>query len=476
MSRYRDAFETIVERGEPVGAAELLARIEAELAGTAGTRSRPSTARISGPALAAASFLIVLLLGVGLIALAPWGQGPAEAGDRVRFEVVPEGVARPVGVRGGFIAMEMETGRLVFSADLVDWEPIDLPQRALVGWVGSTARRWFVMSADGGTIWAGDARGDWEAVEVPAALAERVSRLSSDSQVVLAQIEDPFDELPVTLWRLDAALDWERLSPAGLPDGVTFDIVGREDGPGFVASADGGQGFTAWTSSDGSSWIGGGLVAVPGGADAVRLDTRIVPAGEAWIAVSVVSGEDGAGGVHVYTSSDGLTWAEQPEPPWNGPFSQVAATGGVVIAVLDDEAWITSDGITWDRAFTFTERAWIEAGSVIEGQAVVLWSSIRADPGIVTTTVTMPTVDPDPAGAALQDEILADGVVTREEFESAVAGMVACMEERGIEVTDWSVDPDGGYGFSVREADTGGVDSFCQYSYLERITEEMARR
>ena len=64
-------------------------------------------------------------------------------------------------------------------------------------------------------------------------------------------------------------------------------------------------------------------------------------------------------------------------------------------------------------------------------------------------------------------------MVTRQEFESAVAALVACIEEPGVEVVEWNVDPDCSYGYATT-GDPGGVESLCAYSYLDRIQTELS--
>jgi hypothetical protein len=95
------------------------------------------------------------------------------------------------------------------------------------------------------------------------------------------------------------------------------------------------------------------------------------------------------------------------------------------------------------------------------------------DSGAVTTTIAVP-VELEKAGTELQDEILADGKVTREEFAQAVAAMATCMESRGLTGVRWSIDPDGdgwssGYHVTFGDVADAGIRDLCYYSYVFRL-------
>jgi hypothetical protein len=91
----------------------------------------------------------------------------------------------------------------------------------------------------------------------------------------------------------------------------------------------------------------------------------------------------------------------------------------------------------------------------------------------------MAAIDPsdlDPKGVELQDAIVADGRVTREELIRALEGWKSCMERLGIAGATYELDPDGSYGFSWPSPglDTGTAeDNFCTVSYLEQVAYTM---
>jgi hypothetical protein len=91
----------------------------------------------------------------------------------------------------------------------------------------------------------------------------------------------------------------------------------------------------------------------------------------------------------------------------------------------------------------------------------------------VTTTVAVPD-ELEQAGTDLQDEILADGEVTQEELEKAVAAMATCMESHGLTGVRWSIDADGegyssGYTVTDDEAADAAIYNLCYYSYVYRL-------
>jgi len=99
------------------------------------------------------------------------------------------------------------------------------------------------------------------------------------------------------------------------------------------------------------------------------------------------------------------------------------------------------------------------------------WSGEESTDQVVTTTVAIPA-ELESAGAILDDEILADGVVTREEFTRAVEAWAACMEGHGMTGVAWSVTDDGwtsGYDSSGDEASDQAIEALCYYSYVSRV-------
>ena len=95
---------------------------------------------------------------------------------------------------------------------------------------------------------------------------------------------------------------------------------------------------------------------------------------------------------------------------------------------------------------------------------------------VVTTTMPIPS-QLEPGGVELQNEILADGNVSREEFTRAIAGNAECMTTHGVTGVTWSVDDDG-IGWSMEydspSADTHRTtESLCYYSYVDRVLDAL---
>ncbi len=91
----------------------------------------------------------------------------------------------------------------------------------------------------------------------------------------------------------------------------------------------------------------------------------------------------------------------------------------------------------------------------------------------VATTVAVPS-ELIQEGVDLQNEILADGIVTLQELEQAVAAMAECMQSRGLNDVTWSVDPDGsgfssGYTVAFGDTEDAAIATLCQYSYIEQL-------
>jgi len=91
-----------------------------------------------------------------------------------------------------------------------------------------------------------------------------------------------------------------------------------------------------------------------------------------------------------------------------------------------------------------------------------------------TTTIAVPT-ELEQAGTDLQNAILADGKVSRDEFVRAVARMAACMTDHGLTGVTWSVDDAGGgwssgYNSPADDAAEQAIDHLCYYSYVDRVS------
>jgi hypothetical protein len=100
-------------------------------------------------------------------------------------------------------------------------------------------------------------------------------------------------------------------------------------------------------------------------------------------------------------------------------------------------------------------------------------SNGTGDSGAVTTTIAVPD-ELEKTGTDLQDEILADGKVTREEFAQAVAAMATCMQSHGLTDVRWSIDADEdgwsyGYAVTFGDAEDAEIENLCYYSYVYRL-------
>jgi len=486
MSHYRDAFETLAERGSPRGAQALLDRMEGSTPVLVPLRAHR---RLRGPAAAFAAFVLVLLAGGTLFLLRPGGAAneTVDAADIVWREF-PEGVMGFAAGPGGFIGEDRRSGSLqiVFSSDGVTWTPVEFPREAgyqppsMAGpplrMVVANETRWLGIGPEIEVTWTSTNGRDWSLVEVPDELMTRFRDVTAGGEMFLATISDPFDEQPPTLWRLREG-SWERLTPAGLPEGEFLFLEGNDTG--FVAYAQGDDGsFSTWASEDGSAWTPGTTVVVDPVADEGTVSTSIVAMRDDWVALST-SYRDDVPMRHVRTSTDGLHWQLQPDPPFSErEMSFYVQAGGSVIAVVGNAAWSTEDGASWKRLHTFDSHAMWAMAATVDGRTVVLYEpeKVASENSVTTIVMASPVDEPDPAGTTLQDEILADGTVTRAEYESAVAAMVACMEERGVTGIEWKVAEDGGLMIGYESiGDADAVHSFCDYSYRSGLVEAFSR-
>ena len=94
------------------------------------------------------------------------------------------------------------------------------------------------------------------------------------------------------------------------------------------------------------------------------------------------------------------------------------------------------------------------------------------DNGVVVTTVAAPN-ELEQVGVDLQETILADGVVTRDELVQAVAAMATCLEDHGLTGVTWSVDDDGNsweYEYESDDSDAErAISNLCFFSYVDRL-------
>ncbi len=497
MNRYRDAFETLAERGSPLGAQALLERIK----GTSTTSTAvpaPAPAprhRLSGPVVAVAVFAVVLLAGVPLLLLRPSGTGTemVDPTDTVWREF-PEDVMGFAAGPGGFIGHAYHSGssQIVFSSDGVTWTPVEFPREPdyepppMAGpqlrMAVANETLWLGIGPENEVTWTSTNGRDWSLVEVPEELATRFRDVAAGGEVFLATISDPFDELPPTLWRLGAE-QWERNTPVGFPEASDLEDGHLEiagGGAGFVAVLSKPDGsFATWASDDGSVWTPGVPVEAPEPNPGQRgASTWVIDMPGGWMALNFAF-TDGATMIHVRTSTDGLQWQLQPDPPFSYRSESFFEVDGALTGIDGQAAWLTRDGATWERLRTFDPPVMWALATTVDGQTVVLYESEETANESPDTTIVMGTPfeepKPDPAGTALQDEILADGVDTRAEYETAVAAMVACMEDRGAIVDEWSIDPNEDVSTEYSGADADTAFWFCHRSYVDRLAAALMR-
>ena len=153
------------------------------------------------------------------------------------------------------------------------------------------------------------------------------------------------------------------------------------------------------------------------------------------------------------------------------------------------ELWMTSDGRTWHRELSISGTITGYAATVTgDGSLAGVWTRLDAETAksdnpednvaLPTTTRFEPNpADLDPVGLALQDTILADGTVTRAEFEQAAEGWKLCMQDLGWTGASFEIHTSGGWsrGWSA-DADAGEQeDAFCDASYVARVLDGIQR-
>ncbi len=219
MTRYEDAFETLVARGDPIGATALLERVERDVSDVAHL-ARPPRRQWSGVMVAAVVFASVLVLGAAWALILRQGDDPVGEVDDFGVEWIrlSNNEGRLLSVTagpGGFIRSSFSgTGRgLEFSSDGRSWSAVDLP--------GLTSRGFFALPQASTSTWMIPAGED----------ASASAWVSVDGQ-----------EWTAVVW------------PSGL-DGKVSHIVAS--GGGFLAVSTDvfGAGTTVWWSADGETWI-----------------------------------------------------------------------------------------------------------------------------------------------------------------------------------------------------------------------------
>ena len=90
-------------------------------------------------------------------------------------------------------------------------------------------------------------------------------------------------------------------------------------------------------------------------------------------------------------------------------------------------------------------------------------------------TTTAPVPDQlEQAGIDLRNAILADGVVSGDEFQQAVEAAAGCLEDHGLRDVRWNAYGDLGWSHaddsSETEAAEEAIYNLCYYSYLDRLS------
>lgn len=494
MTDYERAFSTLAERGRPLGTTALIERLERDLATRAPLPSDPvrTRRRIPGFAIGATALVAVVVAGLvwaSLIGI-PGRVTDPDAIDWVEveleftFQVVTAG---PGGfLRQGHASVE-------FSQDGRTWTLVDDPRLAPPLSLEVSKSTWVAETSgpDAGLFLSTDGR-TWEQIQTPPDLRGRVV---AGAAGFLA----PFGSS--VYWSEDGRT-WQAIEVTGLPDVTDFSFNGTIWGgdKGFVACCwVASDRATLFSSTDGTTWVESEL-SVPdvGALDSVGMSTPHW-IGDRWIADGWVATQTELR-YTIWVSTDGVTWDLAPVPSFlvqpegiATPIGSFVAAGRltIVIASYDESrdlgtfriptgspawvrAWSTRDGLDWEPEGSLDRNTDAVVGVMVEDRIIGLlldWPSEASSSdvvGVATTTPTVPAADLEQEGLALQDEILADGVVTRDEYEQALSGWQECMESRGVDSVGWSID--GGRGYGSRDGrDPERENTLCEQSYLRRV-------
>jgi hypothetical protein len=167
-------------------------------------------------------------------------------------------------------------------------------------------------------------------------------------------------------------------------------------GPGLVAvGADGSGGddnAAVWYSTDGHTWSRVAHDEAVFGGSGDQYMIAVTAGGRGFVAVGQDISEDGTTGVSaVWVSEDGITWIRVPhdEAAFGGGeqttfMKDVTSFGSGLVAVggestgglVDAAAWISTDGVTWER---------VPPDEAVFGgpQYQIMWAVVPAGPGLV---------------------------------------------------------------------------------------------
>ncbi|HSR44727.1 MAG TPA: hypothetical protein VLT15_05775 [Acidimicrobiia bacterium] len=167
-------------------------------------------------------------------------------------------------------------------------------------------------------------------------------------------------------------------------------------GPGLVAvGADGSGGdddAAVWYSTDGRTWSRVAHDEAVFGGSGDQYMMAVTAGGPGFVAVGEDIAEDGTGISAVWVSEDGITWSRvsHDEASFGGQeqtnvfMKDVTAFGSGLVAVgmestgssIDAAAWISADGVTWER---------VPPDEAVFGgpQYQIMWAVVPAGPGLV---------------------------------------------------------------------------------------------
>lgn len=516
MSSYTDAFETLADRGTPMGATALLDRVNTSLTEPSIPIAQKKTKTVGGLAVATVAFLAVIAIGAMWVLLR--GSAPVVGNDGIEWFAAPNAASSPSVTRGpggfllwtnGILGGDGRNGNTVFefSTDARSWTDVT-PSRSMghmVRSVEASADHWLLLLDDGSALVSEDAQ-SWVEIRWPDDLEPFIDQVVGSGTGFFAVGIDPFGE-GTTLWRSPDGTTWSK-QDAELPGAVAeATLEGTEAGLAWYGYRATGSQQEIYHTTDGSSWLQGTITLPPDYAATASgwLVGPVTVADSTWFAFGEVF-TTGEVGTHllVWTSPDGVTWQYRGSPE----FASVPdhSVGIATSAVLGDRLvveprissggeirngdvnlggditptgrlWTTADGSNWTLGLQFDQPIEsISGGDTDSGRLVGVYvpapTRTTSDGTVTTTNAALDPGDLDQDGLALQEEIISDGRVTEEEFIQALQGWKSCMEGLEVTMVAFERDPDGTYSFSYSSAPSGDgntEDNFCTVSYIEQV-------
>ena len=524
MSRYKETFERLATRGRPVGATALLDRVESKLSVPVHIMEAPPRRRFPGFVVAAIAFGVVLAIGlVWTFFTAPStdiAAEPDESGIEWIGLDLSQGFLSVTAGPGGFIRSPFMVAlggpTLEFSPDGRTWTEVEMPgliARSGVQTVATTSDSWLVILNDGkrAEAWVSTNGVAWTGVMWPDDLDETVSQVIGSGGGFLAVSRAPFGA-GTTLWWSTDGTRWSRLDGTipGDPDrtvlwGTAAGVVW------YPFESDRGSVAPIYHSVDGTTWIEGSIELPAEFTESpIRWDLSAIEYVDGgWIALGAISRTAADPVIYVWTSQDGVEWTPRGIPEFGRVENRavivfryavvadrlVVAPTVVPVSEAEDglvtasgahtstgDLWATEDGVSWNRVLHTDMEIESLAGRATDDRATIgVWVGRPRTETQQTVLTTAPTVQPqelDPAGLDLQEEILADGDVTREEFERALEGWKACMEERGLVEVTFEIDEQGGLSRSYGSPDPNAgeaEDAACLHSYVNQVADALGR-